>query len=95
MWRSPWNPKTIYICILSCSSKTNSNLVVLYINLQLEREEWAEFQADLQTAVVVANNFKMEAQEDIDMLTDEREQLEKDKSLLTELVFFFGIFALS
>lgn len=40
-----------------------------------EAEEWRQFQADLQVAVVVANDFKIEAQNDIERLATENGQL--------------------
>ncbi|KAH9525799.1 Cytospin-A [Bulinus truncatus] len=41
----------------------------------MESEEWKQFQKDLQTAVVIANNFSQETQEKMDRLTTENSQL--------------------
>lgn len=53
--------------------------------LQEESAEWRQFQADLQTAVVIANDIKSEAQEEIGDLRrrlleaqDKNEKMNKD-----------------
>ncbi|CAL1537707.1 unnamed protein product [Lymnaea stagnalis] len=52
----------------------------------MESEEWKQFQKDLQTAVVIANNFSQETQEKMDRLTLENSQLhEQCDSLETEV----------
>ncbi|XP_013080875.2 cytospin-A-like [Biomphalaria glabrata] len=52
----------------------------------MESEEWKQFQKDLQTAVVIANNFSQETQEKMDRLTMENSQLhEKCLQLEDEL----------
>uniref|UniRef100_UPI00358F5522 cytospin-A n=1 Tax=Myxine glutinosa TaxID=7769 RepID=UPI00358F5522 len=58
---------------------------VLKRKLRDESEEWRQFQTDLQTAVVIANEIKAEAQEEIDELKrclqeaqEKNEQLCKD-----------------
>ena len=43
-----------------------------------------EFQADLQTAVVIANDFKMEAQEKIDKYEEENALLKERNNALAE-----------
>uniref|UniRef100_A0A915L6P1 Uncharacterized protein n=1 Tax=Romanomermis culicivorax TaxID=13658 RepID=A0A915L6P1_ROMCU len=47
-----------------------------------ETEDWKQFQADLQIAVVVANDFKVEAQDEIEKLTLENSQLNDQVSML-------------
>lgn len=44
--------------------------------VQEEREDWRRFQADLQTAVVVANDIKVEAQQELHAL---RRQLQEEQ----------------
>uniref|UniRef100_A0A914W4A3 Calponin-homology (CH) domain-containing protein n=1 Tax=Plectus sambesii TaxID=2011161 RepID=A0A914W4A3_9BILA len=44
-------------------------------NRQQQEEEWSQFETDLLVAVRVANDFKMEAQGDIDRLTEETTNL--------------------
>lgn len=51
-----------------------------------EADEWRQFQSDLQVAVVVANDFKMEAQEDIERLTAENSQLREKLTNLSQEV---------
>ncbi|XP_056602101.1 cytospin-B isoform X1 [Triplophysa dalaica] len=51
-----------------------------------ETEEWRRFQADLQTAVVVANDIKVEAQQELRMLRRQlQEEEEHNAALTTEL----------
>lgn len=48
--------------------------------------EWRQFQADLQTAVVIANDIKSEAQEEIgDLRRRLQEAQEKNEKLSKEL----------
>lgn len=44
--------------------------------VQDEKEEWRRFQADLQTAVVVANDIKVEAQQELRAV---RRQLQEEQ----------------
>lgn len=54
--------------------------------LQEESMEWRQFQADLQTAVVIANDIKSEAQEEIgDLRRRLQEAQEKNEKLSKEL----------
>ena len=48
-----------------------------------EKEDWQQFQADLQTAVVVANNLRIESQEDVERLLAENHYL-KDRLISVE-----------
>lgn len=41
----------------------------------MESEEWKQFQRDLQTAVVIANNFSQETEKEMEKLTVENVQL--------------------
>lgn len=53
---------------------------------QEESAEWRQFQADLQTAVVIANDIKSEAQEEIgDLRRRLQEAQEKNEKLGKEL----------
>lgn len=53
---------------------------------QEESMEWRQFQADLQTAVVIANDIKSEAQEEIgDLRRRLQEAQEKNEKLSKEL----------
>lgn len=53
---------------------------------QEESAEWRQFQADLQTAVVIANDIKSEAQEEIgDLKRRLHEAQEKNEKLTKEL----------
>ncbi len=38
---------------------------------KVEKDDWSQFQQDLQTAVVIANEFKMETQEDMENIIKE------------------------
>lgn len=46
------------------------------LHFQEEKEDWRRFQADLQTAVVVANDIKVEAQQELHAL---RRQLQEEQ----------------
>lgn len=50
--------------------------------LQDEKDEWRRFQADLQTAVVVANDIKVEAQQELRNL---QRQLQEEQDRNTKL----------
>lgn len=53
---------------------------------QEESAEWRQFQADLQTAVVIANDIKSEAQEEIgDLRRRLQEAQEKNEKMSKEL----------
>ncbi|XP_063769116.1 cytospin-A [Pseudophryne corroboree] len=59
---------------------------ILNRKLREESAEWRQFQADLQTAVVIANDIKSEAQEEIGELKRRlQEALEKNEKLSKEL----------
>uniref|UniRef100_A0A3Q2XIC9 Cytospin-A n=1 Tax=Hippocampus comes TaxID=109280 RepID=A0A3Q2XIC9_HIPCM len=59
---------------------------ILHRRLREESMEWRQFQADLQTAVVIANDIKSEAQEEIgDLRRRLQEALEKNDKLSKEL----------
>ncbi|KAM8887057.1 cytospin-A isoform 1-T1 [Spinachia spinachia] len=62
---------------------------ILHRKLRVSREEsmeWRQFQADLQTAVVIANDIKSEAQEEIgDLRRRLQENQEKNEKLCKEL----------
>ncbi|XP_069022285.1 cytospin-A isoform X2 [Embiotoca jacksoni] len=59
---------------------------ILHRRLREESMEWRQFQADLQTAVVIANDIKSEAQEEIgDLRRRLQESLEKNEKLSKEL----------
>lgn len=54
-----------------------------------ECEEWKQFQKDLQTAVLVANDFRVETQDDMEHLQQENAQLkEKCNKLSSEIEKF-------
>ncbi|CAG5128624.1 unnamed protein product [Candidula unifasciata] len=48
----------------------------------MESEEWKQFQRDLQTAVVIANNFSQETQEKMERLTVENAQVHEQMAAL-------------
>ncbi|XP_067861526.1 cytospin-A isoform X4 [Heptranchias perlo] len=59
---------------------------ILNRRLREESAEWRQFQADLQTAVVIANDIKSEAQEEIsDLRRRLHESMEKSEKLTKEL----------
>ncbi|XP_056275037.1 cytospin-A [Pseudoliparis swirei] len=59
---------------------------ILHRRLREESMEWRQFQADLQTAVVIANDIKSEAQEEIgDLRRRLQENQEKNEKLCKEL----------
>eukprot|EP00914_Ancora_sagittata_P000871 GHVO01002296.1.p1 GENE.GHVO01002296.1~~GHVO01002296.1.p1 ORF type:complete len:1070 (-),score=175.65 GHVO01002296.1:379-3588(-) len=49
-----------------------------------EKEEWGQFQADLQTAVVIANNIKSETQEDMEQIVSEKQALREENRAATK-----------
>ncbi|KAK3083835.1 hypothetical protein FSP39_003886 [Pinctada imbricata] len=49
-----------------------------------ESEEWMQFQKDLQTAVLVANNFRAETQEDMEKVQQENIKLREKCKVLEE-----------
>lgn len=54
--------------------------------MQEDTEEWRRFQADLQTAVVVANDIKCEAQQELRVVKRKlQEEEEKSARLQKEL----------
>lgn len=56
-----------------------------------ETEEWRRFQADLQTAVVVANDIKVEAQQEVRMLRRQlQEEQDRNSRLASELELIQG-----
>ena len=60
--------------------------VCVCVCVQEESAEWRQFQADLQTAVVIANDIKSEAQEEIgDLRRRLHEAQEKNEKLAKEL----------
>uniref|UniRef100_A0A8C1UEH7 Cytospin-A n=1 Tax=Cyprinus carpio TaxID=7962 RepID=A0A8C1UEH7_CYPCA len=59
---------------------------ILHRKLREESAEWRQFQADLQTAVVIANDIKSEAQEEIgDLRRRLQEAQEKNEKLSKEI----------
>ncbi|XP_051956351.1 cytospin-A-like isoform X2 [Xyrauchen texanus] len=59
---------------------------VLHRKLREESTEWRQFQTDLQTAVIIANNIKAEAQEEIgDLQQRLQEAQEKNEKISKEL----------
>lgn len=62
------------LCVCVC--------VFMCVCVQDETEEWRRFQADLQTAVVVANDIKVEAQQEIRSL---RRRLQEEQGRSTKL----------
>ncbi|XP_026052283.1 cytospin-A isoform X2 [Carassius auratus] len=59
---------------------------VLHRKLREESAEWRQFQADLQTAVIIANDIKTEAQEEIgDLRRRLQEAQEKNEKMNKEL----------
>ncbi|KAL1253221.1 hypothetical protein QQF64_017914, partial [Cirrhinus molitorella] len=59
---------------------------ILHRKLREESAEWRQFQADLQTAVVIANDIKTEAQEEIgDLRRRLQEAQEKNEKMNKEL----------
>ena len=54
------------------------------IKFQEEQDEWRQFQHDLQTAVVIANDIKTETQEEMDRLKNENMLLTQKSNLLIE-----------
>lgn len=60
--------------------------------LQDEKEEWRRFQADLQTAVVVANDIKVEAQQELRTLRRElQEEQDRNAKLSADLEALQGV----
>lgn len=60
--------------------------------MQEEKEEWRRFQADLQTAVVVANDIKVEAQQELRSLRRQlQEEQERSGKLSADLEALQGV----
>lgn len=60
--------------------------------LQEEKDEWRRFQADLQTAVVVANDIKVEAQQELRSLRRQlQEEQERSGKLSADLEALQGV----
>lgn len=60
--------------------------------LQDEKEEWRRFQADLQTAVVVANDIKVEAQQELRALRRQlQEEQDRNAKLSADLEALQGV----
>lgn len=53
------------------------------LSREQEQEEWHQFQKDLQIAVVVANDFKVEAQSDLEKLQEENGDLKRRMNALS------------
>lgn len=68
------------------NNKDNFSFYLPNCCFQEESAEWRQFQADLQTAVVIANDIKSEAQEEIgDLKRRLHEAQEKNEKLTKEL----------
>lgn len=66
--------------------------IFICICLQDEKEEWRRFQADLQTAVVVANDIKVEAQQELRALRRQlQEEQERNSKLSSDLEALQGV----
>ncbi|XP_041741562.1 cytospin-B isoform X2 [Coregonus clupeaformis] len=63
-------------------AEVERQLKILSKQMKDETEEWRRFQADLQTAVVVANDIKVEAQQEIRSL---RRRLQEEQGRSTKL----------
>lgn len=60
--------------------------------MQEEKDEWRRFQADLQTAVVVANDIKVEAQQELRSLRRQlQEEQERSGKLSADLEALQGV----
>lgn len=70
--------------VLCCCTSTCLHLhpCVSCLCFKDEKEEWRRFQADLQTAVVVANDIKVEAQQELRTL---RRQLQEEQDRSAKL----------
>lgn len=65
--------------IMQEKGKADSEIRELRDKMDLEAEEWHQFQKDLQVAVLVANDFRAETQED-------RDKIQQDNATLGERV---------
>lgn len=64
----------------------------LGLAVQEEKDEWRRFQADLQTAVVVANDIKVEAQQELRSLRRQlQEEQERSGKLSADLEALQGV----
>lgn len=60
--------------------------------VQDEKEEWRRFQADLQTAVVVANDIKVEAQQELRAVRRQlQEEQDRNAKLSADLEALQGV----
>ncbi|XP_029653050.1 cytospin-A isoform X1 [Octopus sinensis] len=72
--------------LLRQKSVVESELHDVHHRHEEESEEWKQFQKDLQVAVVIANDFRTETQEDMERLVCENASMrEKLKSLQSQL----------
>lgn len=64
----------------------------LSLCVQDEKEEWRRFQADLQTAVVVANDIKVEAQQELRAVRRQlQEEQDRNAKLSADLEALQGV----
>lgn len=93
--RKTKNPDNVRYYLIHPKKKINKyciheslypNSADVCVRVQEESMEWRQFQADLQTAVVIANDIKSEAQEEIgDLRRRLQEAQEKNEKLSKEL----------
>lgn len=76
----------------TCVRRLSHIHVSLRPAVQEEKEEWRRFQADLQTAVVVANDIKVEAQQELRSLRRQlQEEQERSGKLSADLEALQGV----
>lgn len=76
----------------TCVRRLSHIHVSLHLAVQEEKEEWRRFQADLQTAVVVANDIKVEAQQELRSLRRQlQEEQERSGKLSADLEALQGV----
>lgn len=64
-------------------SHARVRFAIVYVRLRLQNEEWEKFQNDLLTSVRVANDFKTEAQQNVQKLILEN-KAERERVRLLE-----------
>lgn len=68
----------------SKASRVQNELKELQIRFGKEQEEWLQFQEDLQRAVVIANEFKTEAQNDAEKVAADYKRMQETVQILTK-----------
>ncbi|KAL4624087.1 cytospin-A-like [Arapaima gigas] len=73
----PWNPADLVQHLLKERGKLAAEVQDLQDVMKAERDEWLQFQSDLQVAVAVADRLRMEAEEELSVLREAHQNAEQ------------------